>query len=77
MADLALWLWTLLMRGESGRAYNVGSDEGMSIAEAAQLTAATLRPDLPIQIDGTPDPSWLSAASCIAAGCVIDCTSLP
>ncbi|MES2391125.1 MAG: NAD(P)-dependent oxidoreductase [Acidobacteriota bacterium] len=55
MADLAIWLWTLLVRGEPNRAYNVGSDEGMSIAEAARLTASTLRPDLPIQIDGTPD----------------------
>jgi len=57
MADLAVWLWTMLAQGEAGRAYNVGSDEGMSIAEAARLTAATLRPGLPIQIDGVADPA--------------------
>jgi nucleoside-diphosphate-sugar epimerase len=54
MADLAVWLWTLLALGLAGRGYNVGSDEGMSIAEAARVTAETLRPGLAIQIDGTP-----------------------
>ena len=57
MADLAIWLWTLLTDGQPNRAYNVGSDEGMTIAEAARLTAATLNPTLPIQIDGVPNPS--------------------
>jgi nucleoside-diphosphate-sugar epimerase len=63
MADLAAWLWTLLARGEANRAYNVGSDEAYTIAEAAQLAATTLRHNgaggstLPIQIDGTPSPS--------------------
>ena len=63
MSDLAVWLWTLLVQGTPNRAYNVGSDEGYTIAEAAQLTANTLRSNgqggstLPIQIDGTPKPS--------------------
>jgi dTDP-glucose 4,6-dehydratase len=57
MSDLAAWLWTMLARGKAGRAYNVGSDESYSIAEAARLTAATLSPGLAIQIDGTPDPA--------------------
>jgi nucleoside-diphosphate-sugar epimerase len=57
MADLAIWLWTLLTHGDPGRAYNVGSDQGMTIAEAASLTAATLHPNLPIQIDGIPNPT--------------------
>jgi dTDP-glucose 4,6-dehydratase len=56
MADLAVWLWTLLARGQANRAYNVGSDEGFSIAEAARLTAATLGSDLSVQIDGIPNP---------------------
>ena len=60
MADLAIWLWTLLASGQANRAYNAGSDEAYTIAEAAALTATTLRPDmqggstLPIQIDGKP-----------------------
>ena len=63
MSDLAAWLWTLLTHATPNRAYNVGSDEGFTIAEAAHLTANTLRPDghggalLPVQIDGTPNPT--------------------
>jgi nucleoside-diphosphate-sugar epimerase len=38
-ADLAVWLWTILLRGESCRAYNVGSDEAISIADAARFVA--------------------------------------
>jgi len=57
MADLAIWLWTILLRAPANRAYNVGSEAAHTIAEAAHLTARTLRPGLPIQIDGTPNPS--------------------
>ncbi len=62
MSDLAAWLWTLLAQGNSNRAYNVGSDEGHTIADAARLTASTLRPDgaggtnLAIRVDGNPKP---------------------
>jgi nucleoside-diphosphate-sugar epimerase len=57
MSDLSIWLWTLLASGQSGRAYNVGSDDGMTIAAAARLTADTLSPGLPIHMDGTPNPA--------------------
>ena len=36
-ADLAEWLWTMLLRGEQGRAYNVGSEEAISILDLARL----------------------------------------
>lgn len=43
-ADLAVWLLTLLVKGQSGQAYNVGSDQGLSIAELARLVLARVAP---------------------------------
>ncbi len=57
MSDLAIWLWTMLANAAPNRAYNVGSDESLSIAELAYLVAATLSPGLRIQIDGTANPA--------------------
>jgi nucleoside-diphosphate-sugar epimerase len=37
-ADLAIWLWTLLLRGAAGRAYNVGSMADLTLGELAALT---------------------------------------
>jgi len=50
MADLAVWLWTLLLRGQSGRCYNVGSDQAVSIADLAMLVASLVNPTAEIQI---------------------------
>lgn len=40
--DMAHWLTTLLMRGVAGEAYNVGSDEAISIGELAQAIPRAL-----------------------------------
>lgn len=56
-ADLAVWLWALLIEGQPGAAYNVGSEEGISIAKLAKRTAALLgAPE--VEIHGRPDPGW-------------------
>ncbi|MHB1700645.1 MAG: NAD-dependent epimerase/dehydratase family protein [Acidobacteriaceae bacterium] len=56
-ADLAIWLWTMLFRAPALRAFNVGSEESMSIADLARATAATLRPGLEIAVAVKPDAS--------------------
>ncbi len=55
-ADLAIWLWTMLFRAPSLRAYNVGSEEAVSILDLARETASVLRPDLSIRVDKQPTP---------------------
>jgi UDP-glucuronate decarboxylase len=52
--DLAHWLFTLLQHGRPGQAYNVGSDEVISIADLAHLVRDILAPDKPVRILGHP-----------------------
>jgi dTDP-glucose 4,6-dehydratase len=56
-ADLTVWLWTILLRGEAGAAYNVGSEESISIAGLAERVA-TLLGDAGFEVLGEPDPCW-------------------
>jgi nucleoside-diphosphate-sugar epimerase len=42
--DLTVWLWRVLARGESGRAYNVGSERAIDIRETARAVAACVEP---------------------------------
>jgi len=55
-ADLAIWLWTILFRGESCRAYNVGSSEALSIGEVARAVAVVREPGLEVRIARAPMP---------------------
>jgi nucleoside-diphosphate-sugar epimerase len=38
-ADLAIWLWTILIKGKSSRSYNVGSMEHITILDIAKLVS--------------------------------------
>ncbi len=55
-ADLAVWLYTLLLRGNAGRAYNVGAEQAVTLTELAHLVRDTLSPGKNVLILGTPVP---------------------
>jgi len=54
MADLAIWLWTLALSPNASGAYNVGSEEGVSILELARLVASVCAPGAPIELARHP-----------------------
>ncbi len=54
--DLTAWLWHLLLRGEPGVPFNVGSENAHSIAEVAEAVGRTLG-GIPVQVQGRADPA--------------------
>ena len=56
-ADLTVWLWAILLRAGPGSVYNVGSEEGISIAALAERVA-TLLGDGGFEVLGEPDSGW-------------------
>ena len=56
-ADLAVWLWTILLKGQTCRPYNVGSDRSISIAELADFVRRAVNPDIEIIVARQPDAS--------------------
>lgn len=50
MSDLTVWLWQILLRGTSGTAYNVGSDQAYSIKEVAELVQSNINPTIEVDI---------------------------
>jgi dTDP-glucose 4,6-dehydratase len=55
-ADLAIWLWTLLVNGKPARPYNVGSDRAISILELARMVEKVCDVRRGISIAKTPAP---------------------
>jgi dTDP-glucose 4,6-dehydratase len=53
---MAIWLWTLLVKAESARPYNVGSGEAVTIKQLAQAVAAETNPECKIEIARKPVP---------------------
>lgn len=55
-ADLAIWLWTILLRGRNAYPYNVGSQNALTIADLARTVAVAIAPSVRIVVAGTPVP---------------------
>lgn len=55
-ADLAVWLWTILLRAPGLVPFNVGSAHDVSILELARAVAAALNPHTAIQVARQPVP---------------------
>jgi dTDP-glucose 4,6-dehydratase len=53
-ADMAIWLWAILLRGQSGSPYNVGSPQAVSIAELAAAVRRTVAEEVEIRIAQAP-----------------------
>jgi dTDP-glucose 4,6-dehydratase len=56
-ADLAIWLWTILFKGQSCRLYNVGSENDLSITELAKEVAKAISLQIPIKFLRQPSPN--------------------
>jgi len=56
-ADLALWLWTILLRGKPLVPINVGSSQDVNILELAQTVARVLNPQAEIRVAKSPEPN--------------------
>ena len=56
-SDLAVWLWTLLFKGVSGKAYNVGSPVDLDIAGLASFVNAEIRGLYPLQFLQKANPN--------------------
>jgi nucleoside-diphosphate-sugar epimerase len=55
-SDLIVWLWEILFKGRSCRAYNVGSEDALNIAALAGEVAATLPRKVKFSIAAAPTP---------------------
>ena len=55
-ADLSIWLWTILFRGNPGLPYNVGSPRALTIAELARSVMRVTGASAGIEIASTPIP---------------------
>ncbi len=53
-ADMVIWLLTLLLHGEAGRAYNVGSDEAVSTLQMAKRIACCSATACSIEVRESP-----------------------
>ena len=60
-ADMAAWLWAVLIRGQSCRAYNVGAQESLSISSLAKRVCLALGRTPRITVKQTPRPGAVAS----------------
>lgn len=60
-SDLAVWLWKILNAGRPAQAYNVGSENALSVAELARLVSGFSTPALKISIARQAAPNTPAA----------------
>jgi dTDP-glucose 4,6-dehydratase len=60
--DLTVWLWVILFKGPSGRAYNVGSEQSEDLATIADSVSRAVKGGSNVEIEG--EPSQSQAISC-------------
>ena len=53
-ADMAAWLWAVLLRGRPSTAYNVGGEESLSIVELAHRVLRVLETPSPVRVLQVP-----------------------
>jgi dTDP-glucose 4,6-dehydratase len=56
-SDLVVWLWTLLFKGQSGLAYNVGSEDALNIAAIASAVAAAVPKKVSVSVASLHAPN--------------------
>jgi dTDP-glucose 4,6-dehydratase len=55
--DLITGLFAILVNGKSARAYNIGSDQAITILDLANAIARYYSPELTVEVAGRPDAS--------------------
>ena len=57
MGDAMWWLFTMLLKGEAGDDFNVGSPEAVTIAELATRVKDVVNPDIEVKVAGASNLS--------------------
>ena len=62
--DLTVWLWVILFKGASGRAYNVGSEQSSDISTIADSVSRAMKGYSNVEIESKPFRIKPSLAMC-------------